>query len=111
MVIDFIKRRSARAGISPLCLVGWMAFARWKYYQWKDRHGKVNEHKAFIPRGHWPEQGKGSDSRLPASIPSGGLPSAHFTMLDRDIVAVGLSSTYRVLRARDCWIPGSPSPR
>jgi putative transposase len=53
MVVDFIKRLSARTRISPLCLVGWMELSRSKYYHWKDRYGKATEHNALIPRDHW----------------------------------------------------------
>ena len=56
MVIDFIRRLSERTAISPLCLVGWMELSRSKYYQWKDRYGKANEHNGLIPRDHWLEQ-------------------------------------------------------
>ena len=34
-------------------LVGWIGIARSKYYQWKDRYGRVNEHNAWVRRDHW----------------------------------------------------------
>ena len=56
MVIDFIKRLSACTEISLLRLVGWIELSRSKYYQWRDRYGKANEHNVLIPRDHWLEQ-------------------------------------------------------
>ena len=45
-----------RTGISPLRLVDWMELSRSKYYQWRDRYGKANEHNVLVPRDHWLEQ-------------------------------------------------------
>jgi hypothetical protein len=55
-VIDFIKRLSARTEISPLRLVGWMELSRSKYYEWRDRYGKADEHNVLVPRDHWLEE-------------------------------------------------------
>jgi hypothetical protein len=35
--------------------VGWIGIARSKFYDWRARYGKVNEHNAWIPRDHWIE--------------------------------------------------------
>lgn len=89
MVIDFIKRLSARTAISPLCLVGWMELSRSKYYQWRDRYGKANEHNGLIPRDHWLEQWeKDAIIDFHHQFPLEGYRRLTFMMLDRDIVAV-----------------------
>ena len=36
-------------------VVGWLGIARGKFYDWKKRYGKVNEHNAGVPRDHWLE--------------------------------------------------------
>jgi hypothetical protein len=109
MVIDFVNRLSARTAISPLCLVGWMELSRSKYYQWKDRYGKANEHNALIPRDHWLEQWeKDAIIDFQRQFPLEGYRRLTFMMLDRDIVAVSPSSTYRVLKNAgllDSWKP------
>ena len=35
--------------------VDWLGIARAKFYEWRRRYGKVNEHNAKIPRDHWTE--------------------------------------------------------
>jgi transposase InsO family protein len=109
MVIDFIRRLSARTEMSPLRLVSWMELSCSKYYQWKDRYGKANEHNVLVPRDHWLEQGeKEAIIDFHHQFPLEGYRRLTFMMLDRDIVAVSPSSTYRVLKAAgllDSWKP------
>jgi hypothetical protein len=31
----------------------WLGIGASKFYDWKDRFGKVNEHNAWVPRDHW----------------------------------------------------------
>lgn len=86
--------------------------AKGKFYNWKKRYGRVNEHNGAIPRDHWLE-----DWERQAILdyhdkhPLEGYRRLTFMMLDDDEVAVSPSSTYRVLRAEgrlDRWNP-SPS--
>jgi putative transposase len=80
-----------------------------KYYQWRDRYGKVNEHNVLIPRDHWLEQWeKDAIIDFHHQFPLEGYRRLTFMMLDRDIVAVSPSSTYRVLKGAgllDSWKP------
>ncbi|MCD6304240.1 MAG: hypothetical protein J7M21_04685 [Planctomycetes bacterium] len=39
-------------------LVAWIGIGRSKYYQWRDRHGQVNQHNARVPRVHRLEEWK-----------------------------------------------------
>jgi putative transposase len=111
MFIDFIKRLSVRTEISPLCLVDRMELSRSKYYQWKDRYGKVNEHNALVPRDHWLEQWeKDAILDFQPQFPLEGYRRLTFMMLDRDIVAVSPSSTYRVLKGADLLDFWKPKP-
>jgi putative transposase len=109
MVIDFIKRLAARTEIGPLRLVGWMELSRSKYYHWRDRYGKADEHNVLIPRDHWLEQWeKDAIIDFHNQFPLEGYRRLTFMMLDRDIVAVSPSSTYRVLKGAgllDSWKP------
>jgi putative transposase len=34
-------------------LVLWLGISLSKFYDWRKRYGKVNEHNARIPRDHW----------------------------------------------------------
>jgi hypothetical protein len=36
-------------------LVRWLGIGMSKFYDWRARHGKVNEHNALVPRDHWLE--------------------------------------------------------
>ena len=54
-IMDFIVQWSERAGIGALQLVAWTGLSRSKFYSWRDRYGKANEHNALVPRDHWLE--------------------------------------------------------
>ena len=33
--------------------VAWIGMARGKFFAWKKRYGKANEHNRHVPRDHW----------------------------------------------------------
>lgn len=69
-----------------------------KFYHWKSRYGKANEHNAQVPRDHWLEAWeKEAILKFHADYPLEGYRRLCFMMLDRDIVAVSPSSVYRLL--------------
>ena len=86
-----------------------MELSRSKYYQWRDRYGKANEHNVLVPRDHWIERWeKDAIIDFHHQFPLEGYHRLTFMMLDRDIVAVSPSSTYRVLKDAgllDSWKP------
>jgi transposase InsO family protein len=100
-VIDFIhKWGGERSGLSQLQIVGWVGIARSKFYDWRVRYGKANEHNAWIPRDHWIEGWERDEIvKFAREFPLEGYRRLTFMMLDRDIVAVSPSTTYRVLKA------------
>src|SRR5215510_9366311 len=53
--MDFIAHCSERTEIGALQLVAWIGLSRSKFYSWRDRYGKANEHNALVPRDHWLE--------------------------------------------------------
>jgi putative transposase len=111
MVVDFIHRLAARTEISPLRLVGWLELSRSKYYDWKDRYGKANEHNAMVPRDHWLEDWeKSAILAFHHQFPLEGYRRLTFMMLDRDLVAVSASSTYRVLKGAGLLNPWNAKP-
>ena len=75
-----------------------IGIARSKYYDWKHRYGKVNEHNAWIPRDFWL-----TDFERQAIInyyhdnPLEGYRRLCYMMIDADVAAVSPSSVYRVL--------------
>ena len=80
--------------------VGWIGIARGKFFAWRKRYGKANEHNALVPRDHWLEPWeKVAILSFHHQFPLEGYRRLTFMMLDRDVVAVSPSSTYRVLKA------------
>jgi hypothetical protein len=70
-----------------------------KYYDWRDRFGKANEHNALVPRDHWLEAAeKQAIIDFHARFPLEGYRRLPFMMLDEDVVAVSPSSVCRVLK-------------
>ena len=52
-VIYYVRYWSERTDLARTRLVRWVAISRSKYYEWRSRYGKVNEHNAWIPRDFW----------------------------------------------------------
>jgi len=77
-----------------------LKISRGKFYDWRKRYGKVNEHNAKVPRDHWLEQWeRQAIVDFHAKHPLDGYRRLTFMMLDADVVAVSPATTYRVLRA------------
>ena len=98
-VVDFVRHWSKKTKISRKQFVHWLGISKGKFYDWRKRYGKVNEHNGLIPRDHW------LDDWERAAIldyherhPLEGYRRLTFMMLDEDVVAVSPSSTYRVLK-------------
>lgn len=69
-----------------------------KFYNWKQRYGKVNEHNGKIPRDFWLEEWeKKAIIGFHHEYPLEGYRRLAFMMLDRNVVAVSPSSVWRVL--------------
>ena len=99
--MDFLEDWSERTGINPLVLVGWMSLSRSKYYQWKDRYGKANEHNGKVPRDHWLEAWEQEAIvKFYLEHSDEGYRRLAFMMLDAEVVAASPTSVYRVLAAR-----------
>ncbi len=78
--------------------IRWLGIAASKFYQWRQRYGKANEHNGKIPRDHWLEDWEKRriiDFHL--KYPLEGYRRLTFMMLDQDIVFVSPTSTWRVL--------------
>jgi transposase InsO family protein len=99
-VIDFINKWTTEStGLRPLQIVGWLGLSRSKYYDWRNRYGKANEHNAQVPRDHWIEPWeREAIADFARKYPLEGYRRLTFMMLDRDIVAISPSTTYRVLK-------------
>ena len=79
-------------------LVSWLRLQPGKFYAWRERYGKANEHNGKVPRDHWllPWE-KEAIVAFRAEHPLEGYRRLSYMMLDADVVAVSPTSTYRVL--------------
>jgi putative transposase len=99
-VVDFATEWSEKTEIPVDRLIGWIGLQRGKYYSWKQRYGKANEHNGRVPRDHW---------LLPTEVqaildyhelhPLEGYRRLTYMMLDAALVAASPSTVHRVLRA------------
>jgi putative transposase len=91
--------------------VRWLGVSRGKFYDWRARYGKANEHNAQVPRDHWIEEWeRQAIIDYHDAHPLNGYRRLTFMMLDDDLVAVSPSTVYRVLRSAgrlDRWNPKS----
>lgn len=89
-----------QTALKARAVISWIGVQRGKFYEWKKRYGKANEHNGKIPRDHWIE-----DWERQAIIdyhelnPLEGYRRLAFMALDEDVVAVSPSTVYRVLSA------------
>jgi putative transposase len=98
LVVDFLKYWSSRTELPLVRFIVWLSISSSKFYNWQQRYGKVNEHNGLIPRDFWLEDWeKRAIINFHRQYPLEGYRRLTFMMLDRDIVAVSPSSTYRVL--------------
>jgi putative transposase len=91
--------------------VTWLGISEGKFYDWRHRFGKVNEHNAWIPRDWWltdPE--KTAIVAFAQEHPLEGYRRLTFMMLDADVVAVSPASVYRVLKAAGLMEAHNPKP-
>ena len=97
-VVDYVRYWSSRTEIKAGKIVNHIGITRSKYYDWRRRYGKTNEHNAWIPRDFYL-----TDREKQAIIAYyndhllEGYRRLTYMMMDDDIVAVSPSSVYRVL--------------
>lgn len=99
-VVDFVDEFTRKTGLGISQVVVWLQLSRSKFYDWRTRYGKVNEHNGRIPRDHWllPQE-KQAILDYQERYPLEGYRRLCFMMLDQGIVAASPTSVYRVLSA------------
>jgi putative transposase len=99
-VVDFVRTWSEKTELPAEKFVGWLGVARGKFFDWRTRYGKANEHNALVPRDHWLEAWE-RQAIIDFHIknPLEGYRRLTFMMLDQDVVAASPASVYRVLSA------------
>lgn len=98
-MVDFVRHYSDLTSLPATQFIGWIGIFRSKFYEWRRRYGKVNEHNRLIPRDFWVEDWeKEVIVRFYLENQREGYRRLTFMMLDRDMVAVSPSTVYRVLK-------------
>ena len=54
--MDFVRRWSEKAEIGAGRFIRWLDITASKFYGWRGRYGKVNEHNGWVPRNFWLEE-------------------------------------------------------
>lgn len=76
-----------------------MSLQKSKFYTWKDRYGKANEHNAKIPRDHWTtEEEKQAIIDYHTKNPLNGYRRLCYMMIDDDVAAVSPSTVRNTLK-------------
>jgi transposase InsO family protein len=101
-VVDFVGRWSPKTQIAIRVLVLWLGISLSKFYDWRKRYGKVNEHNACVPRDHWlTDEEKQAMLDYEREHPLEGYRRLAFMMLDDDVAAASPATVYRVLKSAD----------
>ena len=98
-VVDFVRRWSEKTEISVGRFPQWLGIGASKFYDWRQRYGRVNEHNGWIPRDFWLEPWeKEAIIGFHLKNPLEGYRRLTFMMLDAGVVAVSPASVWRVLK-------------
>jgi len=97
-IVDFVRCWSEKTEIGAGRFIVWLGVKASKFYNWRERYGKANEHNAWVPRDFWLEDWeKKAIIDFHLKNPLEGYRRLTFMMLDQDVVAVSPSSVWRVL--------------
>ena len=97
-LIDFVSRWNEKAEIATARFIEWLGMRTGKFYNWKARYGKVNEHNGKVPRDFWIESWeKRAIIEFHGEHTTEGYRRLTYMMMDRNIVAVSPASVWRVL--------------
>lgn len=97
-IVDFVRCWSEKTEIGAGRFIVWLGVTASKFYSWRERYGRVNEHNGWIPRDFWLEEWeKQAIVDFHLKNPLEGYRRLTFMMLDADVVAVSPSSVWRVL--------------
>src|SRR5690606_21979384 len=88
-LIDSVIGSSAKTEISVNRFIDWLKIGSSKFYAWRQRYGKANEHNGWIPRDFWLESWERTAVlEYFRTHPDEGYRRLAFMMLDDNVVAV-----------------------
>ena len=110
-VVDYVRSWSEKTEIGTGRFIHWLGVVASKFYNWRTRYGRVNEHNGWIPRDFWLEPWeRQAILDYQEQFPLEGYRRLTFMMLDADVVAVSPSSVWRVLSQAGRLRKWSPKP-
>jgi putative transposase len=103
-IVDYVGKWKERAELPAKQLVRWLGIGSSKFYDWKQRYGKVNEHNAQVPRDHWLQAWEQQAIlAFHAEHPLEGYRRLTYLMMDQDVVAASPATVYRMLKQHGCF--------
>jgi transposase InsO family protein len=113
-IVNFVRCWSEKTEIGAGRFIEGLGVRASKFYDWRERYGKANEHNAWVPRDFWLEEWeKKAIVDFHLKNPLEGYQRLTFMMLDQDIVAVSPASVWRVLGQAGLLVKwnGTPSKK
>src|ERR1700693_5215866 len=86
-VVDCVRRWSEKTEIRAGRFIAWLGVTASKFYDWRQRYGRANEHNGWVPRDFWLETWeKEAIIGFHLKNPLEGYRRLTFMMLDHDVV-------------------------
>ena len=97
-VVDYVRHWSDKTEIAEATMIAWIGISRSKFYDWRQRYGRVNTHNGLMPRDFWlTEAERQAIIAYYHDHSLDGYRRLTYMMMDADVVAVSPTSVYRVL--------------
>lgn len=102
--MDYVAKWSGRTEMPVTRLVKWIGLGMSKFYDWRKRYGKVNEHNRLVPRDHWlADWEREAILTFYREHPLEGYRRLTYMMMDADVVAASPATVYRILKSAGCF--------
>lgn len=99
-MVALIEYGTQRLELPLTRLLGWLALAPGKYYEWRRRQGQPNRHNGIIPSRHWLQSWeREAIIAFARQHRQDGYRRLCYQMIDAEVVACAPSTVYRVLKA------------
>jgi putative transposase len=99
-VVDFVRAWTEKTQIIAERFIAWLGIHRAKFFRWRERYGKVNEHNCHVPRDCWvTDEEKAAIVAFHDRFPLEGYRRLTFMMIDLEVAYVAPATTYRILKA------------
>jgi putative transposase len=96
--VDFVRRWSTKTKTPIEGILEQLELSVAKFYDWRKRYGKLNQHNGWVPRDFWIQDWeKEKILEYQALHPLEGYRRLTYMMIDADVVAVSPASVWRIL--------------